>query len=175
MADNPDITADYLRSRLNYHPASGVFLWRTHCANGPQWNARYPGTIAGRSKNGGYRIIRIDGREYRAHRLAWLHFYGRWPAQPIDHINRNPDDNSIANLRECTLSENQHNRRRPRNNTSGLTGVSWDKTNRKWIAQICIRGKRKNLGRFDSRKDAHQAYLSAKALLHPTHPTNIPA
>jgi hypothetical protein len=54
----------------------------------------------------GYVQIKISGKLYHAHRLAWLYVYGYMPEKEIDHINRIRDDNRIANLREATSQLN---------------------------------------------------------------------
>ena len=64
---------------------------------------------AGTPDREGYVVIRYAGKGYKAHRLAWLHVYGRWPNGPLDHINRLKNDNRIENLRETDDALNQHN------------------------------------------------------------------
>ena len=103
----------------------------------------------------------FDGRELRAHRVIFYLYYGRWPNGPIDHRNGIRSDNRVANLRECTVSENTQNQHKAR-------GYSWHSTHKKWIAHIQIPfGKLKHLGYFNSELAARQAYLSAKSALHP--------
>lgn len=102
MAPKIDITADYVRSRLHYDPATGLFVWcksRSHRVGKP----------AGWKKRDGYIYIRLDGRLWSAHRLAWLHHYGEHPRNTIDHINRDKTDNRIANLRDVSFLENMQN------------------------------------------------------------------
>lgn len=69
----------------------------------------------------------------------------------VDHINRNPLDNTRKNLRFCTRSENNHNRGLNRNNSSGYTGIYWHKKAQKWQAQIMLDKKRVNIGLFDDK------------------------
>lgn len=108
-----------------------------------------------------YRHIIIDQRMYFEHRLAWLYTYGCWPANQIDHINRDPSDNRICNLREATCSENRINAKRQVNNTSGYKGVVFDNQCCRWRAQIKINGSTKHLGHFDNPKDAYKIYCHA--------------
>lgn len=82
--------------------------------------------------------------------------------QDVDHINHNPSDNRKANLRNVTRSQNQMNVGLSRNNKSGVTGVHFDSTNEKWVAQIGIDRKRKNLGKFDNFDDAVKARKEAE-------------
>lgn len=82
--------------------------------------------------------------------------------QDVDHINHNPSDNRKINLRNVTRSQNQMNVGLSRNNKSGITGVHFDSTNEKWVAQIGIDQKRKNLGKFDNFDDAVKARREAE-------------
>ena len=75
----------------------------------------------------------------------------------IDHIDGNPLNNNIENLRLVTHQQNQWNRTRAK-------GYYWDK--KKWKSQIQLNGKKKNLGRFDNEEDAHNCYLEAKKKYH---------
>jgi hypothetical protein len=82
-----------------------------------------------------------------------------------DHINGDYLDNRHENLRICTTSENQRNKRIQANNTSGYKGVCWDKKNKKWCAQIKCNGISKKLGRFENIFDAARSYdIAAKKL-----------
>ena len=85
----------------------------------------------------------------------------------IDHINNNPLDNRIINLRVCTQTQNQMNRqKRRRNTTSQYKGVCWLKQNKKWKAQICINNKRKHIGYYDTELEASIEYDKAAILHH---------
>lgn len=79
----------------------------------------------------------------------------------VDHINGNKLDNRKINLRICTRSENQYNRKISKNNTSGYKGVSWHEGSNKWYARICLNYKSIFLGAFDSKELAAKAYNSA--------------
>lgn len=118
----------------------------------------------------GYLHVMIDRGTYKLHRLAWLYEFGSFPREELDHINGKRTDNRIANLRECSREQNSENRARSRNNTSGFTGVSFSKLNRRWRSKIEKSGKRHDLGLFDSPEEAHEAYLKAKARLHKFQP-----
>lgn len=75
----------------------------------------------------------------------------------IDHKNGNPLDNRKCNLRKCTKAQNDYNKRMQPYNTSGVTGVTWDKSRNKWQANICYKGKCIHLGRFTNKQDAINA------------------
>jgi hypothetical protein len=124
--------------------------------------------IAGCLTVRGYWKICVDGKQYTAHRLAWLYVYGNFPEGFIDHINRIKVDNKISNLRVVTRSENLQNiyKATKKNKTSGVLGVSWFKRDKKWQAEIQKNKKRIYLGRYDSLEDAKNAYLEAKKIYH---------
>lgn len=82
----------------------------------------------------------------------------------VDHVNGNPLDNRMSNLRVCTLSENQHNQGRNSRNTSGFKGVDFHKGS--WRARIKLRGVRKELGHFPTPELAYEAYCKAAEILH---------
>ena len=80
----------------------------------------------------------------------------------VDHINHNKLDNRKENLRICTKSQNAMNVKKRKNNTSGATGVYWDKIRSKWYAQIWINARCTNLGYFGSKEEAIQARKNAE-------------
>ena len=75
----------------------------------------------------------------------------------VDHINHNKLDNRRENLRVCTAHQNSMNKSKYCNNTSGVTGVVWDKLRNKWKAQICINSKMKHLGYYNTKEEAIEA------------------
>ena len=113
-------------------------------------------------KPSGYRRIKINGVQYRMHRLVWLYHFGEWPSDEIDHINGDPLNNHIDNLRVVTNQENQKNAKRSNANTSGVTGVGFYTQTQKWRAEIKVDGKNKHLGYFDTFKEAVAARKSAE-------------
>lgn len=155
-----ELTQDELKSALHYDPASGVFTWIRSLRKAPLMNRE-----AGSRSQAGYRVIRLNGTLYKAHRLAWLYVYGQWPKNSIDHINGNKLDNRIANLRDVPHAENMQNRRAPHaNNTTGALGVS--RSRNKYLAQLRIEGRVTYLGTFPSLSEAKTSYLAAKRLAH---------
>lgn len=148
------VTQDGLKAQLDYNPGTGVFTRRINSGT-----AR-AGDIAGCVRPDGYIYISVDGRQYLAHRLAWVYVHGEWPDAHTDHINRDRTDNRIANLRPATCSENILNSSLSKRNSSGHKGVYWSKARQKWVAQICIGRTVKNLGGFSS---LHHAIAARKA------------
>jgi hypothetical protein len=151
---------------LEYNPETGVFIWkvrdRKHCKSDRScnmWNSRFANTVAGCiNKETKYRQIRVNGNLYKAHRLAWLLHYGAWPEDQIDHINNDPADNRIENLRKATSSQNNRNRSSRKGSSSKYLGVSWYKNYNKWVAEIRVDGTRYHLGYFTVEEDAARAY-----------------
>jgi len=151
------LTQERLKELLHYDKDTGVFTRKIKLANGIQ-----VGDIAGCVDGvNGYIVIIIDGKNYRAHRLAWLYVNGGFPKEQIDHISHDRTDNKIANLRSVTNQENQMNKSMLKNNTSGFTGVYWHKPTNKWQSQIMINGKYKHLGYFTNKNDAIKARKEA--------------
>lgn len=155
------ITAIKLREILKYTPETGVFIWKVSASN-----CIKSGDVAGTQING-YCYIRVLGRKYAAHRLAWLYVYGEWPIQQIDHINRNRSDNRICNLRTATVAENAQNTSLPDRNTSGHKGVSWNKSVQKWRAYIEHQRKQIHIGYFSDINKAVSARVEAELIFHP--------
>jgi hypothetical protein len=111
----------------------------------------------------GYTVIRICGRGYKAHRLAWLYVYGTWPTLQIDHIDEGKRNNALANLREATPSENLQNISHGNTGSaSGLRGVSWFSQYGKWKACFQLAGRKFFVGHFDDKHAAYAAVLDAK-------------
>lgn len=146
---------EQILERISYDRETGEFSLRI--------DTRYKkaGDDATSSSGNGYRILTFGGKNYGAHRVAWLIEYGEWPSLPLDHINNIPTDNRIANLRLATVSQNAYNKKRMSNNKSGIKGVSFDSKRNKWCAYICIDGKQTTIGRFQEKDQAAQAYRNA--------------
>jgi len=158
------MTQDQLKKILSYDPKTGIFHWKIKPSK------RFPAGMQAGSNVEGYVRIHTNGRTYGAHRLAWLYVYGIEPEHQIDHINGNPSDNRIVNLRQATALENMQNIRRPqKNNSHGTLGVTYDSSKQLWRARITINGKRKYLGKFKSQEQAAQAYIDAKRVMHLFH------
>lgn len=162
------ITQSQLQEVLYYDADTGIVRWRiTRGKAKADSIADHPNVyrrgsrcvwLGGQAKNG--------GRFYPTHRLAWLYVHGCWPAGEIDHINGDAGDNRLSNLREATSSQNKMNSRRSSRNKSGIKGVSFDTTRGKWMAAIKAGSYRRNLGRFDTKEAAAEAYRVAALDLH---------
>jgi Demerecviridae HNH endonuclease len=143
------------RKLLTYDPLSGVLRWKV-----PRHGAR-AGAVAGSiMPTTGGRQIRILGRAYPAHRLAWLLVMGTFPQAEIIHVNGHRDDNSWANLRPATRPMIGAYRGKNSNNQSGHKGiVRW--RDGRWRVQIQKDGRKFHLGLFDTIEEARRAYRDA--------------
>ena len=153
------LTAEYLRSILDYDQETGIFTWKVSTSRRVK-----TGDVAGSQNGDGYLRIRLHNRLFLAHRLAWLYHFGEWPEDQIDHINRNRSDNRIYNLREVTNKQNQQNAGKRSDNKSGHPGVSWYKPYSKWRAQIMHNQKQIHLGYFSILEEAIAARKAAEKL-----------
>lgn len=146
---------DYLRKRLRYEPDTGKLFWLDYDGMPKYWLTRYAGKEAfTAAKPEGYRLGQISGLTFSAHRIAWAIYYDEWPDDQIDHVNGVKDDNRISNIRVVNSQENHKNMPMQSNNTSGITGVTWDNRKRKWKAQIVVDRRCINLGYFNTLEEA---------------------
>jgi hypothetical protein len=155
------LTLKRLKALLIYDPETGVFYWAAH-----RGGLARVGSVAGTNGAQGYTHIRVDGRQHRAHRLAWLYVHGYWPSDQIDHVNGVRSDNRISNLREASNAENQQNTRRTRTCSSGAIGIDWCKKSRKWRARIRHNKSLIHVGLYNLLEDAVAARAEAKKRLH---------
>lgn len=158
-----NLTLERLHELLHYEPSTGIFRWKD------SRNRRVnPGDIAGSSHSERYVVIRIDGKSYKAHRLAWFYMTGTFPPEETDHKNGIRWDNSYDNLRLASKTINQQNRREAQKGSgSGVLGV-FPRKNGKFRAAIAVNGKRKCIGTFETKELAYAAYIQAKRRLHPS-------
>ena len=131
------LTQERLKELFHYEEETGVFT-RVKIS-GKKCNPI--GSVCGSLDIYGYLTIRIDNKQYKLHRLAFLYMTGSFPALQVDHVNRKRNDNRWCNLREVNASENAMNRKLNINSISKSTGVT-RRTNRKiWVAQAMVNGK----------------------------------
>lgn len=146
------LTQERLKGLLDYNPNDGIFTWK-HVIPG-----KSVGRIAGSKDKDGYIQIQVDGRIYKAHRLAYLFMNGSFPDYLIDHRNTDPSDNKWHNLRNATNSQNLANMKVK---SSGVKGIWLCKITNRWRVQIQKDYKRFYLGRFNTQEEACAAYKAA--------------
>lgn len=162
MSESRVLTAQEVRELFEYNNLTGELKWKT-TGKGRKLNK-----IAGSKDRHGYLQTRIHKKIYFNHRLIWLHVYGEWPQQVIDHIDGNPLNNKIQNLRDVSRRTNQENQRKAAssNKTTKLLGSSLNKSTGKYVSTIQVNKKTIYLGLFKTPEEAHQKYLQAKRELH---------
>lgn len=176
-------TPEVLWSKFDLDPSEGVLIWKpipsivpakkyTQDWHANMWNGRYAGkpVIKKRTRRGGSRAsiqVMVGGIYYFAHRIIWVMCNGRIPDGPlIDHINRDPWDNRIENLRLATHSQNRANMNQNTNTLSGLRGVTLGGCKNRWVARICVDGVTMNLGTYDRPEEAYARYCEVAKGLH---------
>lgn len=162
MPHNPinDLTARFVRSIISYNKKTGVLRWKykkDHLA---------AKRVAGIKHHTGYLYVKIKGRMYGAHRIAWLIVKGRWPRKFLDHKNGIKNDNRFTNLRNVTHFQNGMNRRKIKAGSSKLKGVSLSKTTGLWHTTIMKNGRSYYLGQFKTDVEGHAVYCNAAIKLH---------
>ena len=163
---NPNFTPERLKELLHYDPNTGLFTWLDVISNRAK-----VGEIAGTKNTNGRICVGIMGYRLYAHRLAWFYVYERWPTTGIDHIDGNPSNNQLSNLREANQFQNMQNiPRKSKISKSGLVGAFWSNRDKKWSSRIKINRKLLILGVFPTAELAHKAYCEAKAKYHTFNP-----
>jgi len=151
-----DITQGLVRGLFLHEPFTGWLIRRKRTAHGTN-----RGDIVGCPNTQGHLQVRIHSVRYYVHQLVWLYHYGFIP-KLIDHINQDPSDNRIENLRIADKSLNAINTGLPSHNTSGYKGVWFCNTKKRWIATIERNGIRKKLGQFKHIQGAINARIKAE-------------
>lgn len=151
------ITKEIVNNLFEYK--NGQLYWKNHKYKSLN------GKNAGCLSNDGYLRVRIDKKLYLSHRIIFLFNYGYLP-NFIDHIDGNPLNNKIENLRQATKKENAYNSKIFKTNTSGVKGVSWNKNRKKWHVRLRVDGTSKSFGYFF---DIKVAKFIAETMRHKYH------
>jgi hypothetical protein len=152
---------ELLLQLLRYEPETGKLFWRERTPDMFRSNRKEPAEISCRkwnTKNAGrpafnflhptgYFVGKMGGTGYRAHRLIWKMVYGSDP-DVIDHVNGDPQDNRIENLRSVAHTKNCQNSKLSTANKSGVPGVFWFEQSSRWHVYINGDGKRVHVGCF---------------------------
>lgn len=139
-----------------YDELNGNLIWKQKFKN------IEIGDVAGGLDDKGYRVIQVNNKQWKAHRLVWEWHNGYTPENDIDHINKIRHDNRIENLREVSNQCNQRNKNVSKTNTSGVAGVTWNRFRNKWQSQIKVNFKQIYLGRYTDFNDAVTARHKAE-------------
>lgn len=151
----PELTR--VRQLLEYDPLNGGFIWKS---------GQYAGKHAGCTKKNKYVMIRIDYNLYCEHRLVWYFFNELDPDVSVDHIDNDPSNNKIDNLRLANNRQQMKNSRSWKNSKVKYKGVFPITRHNKYFARIRVDGKYLYLGSFLDPFDAHKAYCEAANKYH---------
>jgi hypothetical protein len=151
------VNKELLHSLFDYQ--DGELYWKVSKGN------KKAGMIAGVGRADGYKRIGINGVQYLTHRLVFLFHHGYLPKM-LDHIDGNPSNNVIENLREVNDLQNSQNTKIRKDNTSGVKGVYWHKENNKWIVKIKVD---KQTRYFGSYFDLNVAKFVSDTMYHKYH------
>ena len=180
-----ELTAEIARELLTYNPDTGKLYWKERPVKyfknpnyTKSWNTKWVGkealTTISYRKTG--KISGLHGgffyKDFLAHRIAWLIYYGEWPKNQIDHINQDPTDNRIENLRDVTQLENLKNQALRSTNKSGYTGVDFEKSKQKYRVRVQSKPYiTKHIGYYDTIEEAvaARAVANINYNFHPNH------
>ena len=138
---------------------NGFLIRKTSLGN------RKAGSIVGCKQKNGYFITQVFKRFYYVHRLIFMMHHGYMP-KTVDHIDGNPSNNKIENLRSCSQSQNACNKTKQINNSSGYKNVYWASRHKRWVACVNYKGKKHIFGTFKNLDDAVLAAKTGRARIH---------
>lgn len=116
---------------------------------------------AGSRNSSGYKTVSFQGRGYLVHRLIWQMVYGDVNGRQVDHLNGTKTDNRLVNLRPASDETNSWNKGLRKAKLVPFKGVTVDRRNGRFKANIVVKGRKVSLGRYDRAEDAAEAYRSA--------------
>jgi len=145
---------EVLRETFDYDAETGVVTWRRRIGQ-----RAIPGRTVGTFKRH-YYTVKLDGKEYILARIIWKWVYGADPHLLVDHINGNPKDNRLSNLRLASRSQNAQNRKSFKGNA--VCNVHQVKATGKWRAKIWENGRQCHIGTFDTQEEAIAARRQAE-------------
>ena len=152
-----ELTQEYLLERFEYR--EGELFYRYKAGR-----KIMVGDKVGCRRKDGYIKTCVNSKQFHVHRLIFLMHHGYLP-NSVDHIDGNPSNNKIENLRGCEHRLNIVNQKIRANSTSKVKGVTWDKVNKRWCAGFTFKDKNYWLGRFDSLDDAKECIELARELV----------
>lgn len=146
------LTQENLKSKVHYCKDTGLFTWLL--GTGLVKSGDIAGRVLTTKFNKSYIQIKVFKKQYLAHRLAYFYMNGDWPKEQIDHIDGCGKNNKWSNLRPVTAAENCKNKRLQSNNTSGITGVTFNECLGRWKATIYNNNKQYHLGYHQDKFEA---------------------
>jgi len=164
MATNKEdvLTYELACNFFRYEKDTGFLFWKT-----AKKNRNLSKPIGSKHPDGHLLLCTsIKGQRYNffVHRVVWLLNYGEWPHPTVDHINCNPEDNRLENLRIATRKQNSRNRTKVKK--EGFKGVYVCTPGKSYRARIQIDGKMQHIGLFKTEIEAHEAYIEYAKKIH---------
>lgn len=147
---------------LNKELASKLFLYKDGIL---YWKIIKLEEAGYRRKDGYIYGVKVMGKSYLAHRIIFLLHHGYMP-KVVDHIDGNPSNNRIENLRECSMQTNQYNRKINKNNTSGIKNVYFAKNRNKWRVELKINKRKVSFGSYADLELAELVAFEARSKYH---------
>lgn len=143
-------TAEQLRERLSYNPETGSLIWRVQSGR-----RSLVGKEAGSLASNGRQYVHLEGHMYLAHRVIWCMVHGRWPTENLSALNGDYTDLRLCNYVEISSGKTaQKGGIKRAAGRSGIPGVAWDESRKKWIVMLTRNYKSHNVGRFDTIEEA---------------------
>ena len=143
------ITQERVKELFNYNENTGDLTWKVSLSHRVR-----VGSLGGYLNSRGYRVVRVEHKNYAYHRFIWLWWHGYMPENLIDHRDKDRSNNKIDNLREVSNSCNLQNTGNPITNTSGVKGVCWVSERSKWFVALQYQGRAIRGGYFKDFKEA---------------------
>jgi len=159
------LSQEQLKEWFNYH-SDGYLVWAVSRGKAKA------GKKAGMIHKNGYLRTGINGKVYSNHRLIYIWHYGK-TSKFIDHIDGNPLNNKINNLREANAIENQQNAKLSVKNTSGYKNVTLCPQTKKWAVKLRVDGKIKIVGRYNDIELANLVAIEARDKYHGKYARNM--
>ena len=143
------LTVELARDLFEYR--DGQLFWKAD-----RGVNKLKGKLVGSNGSSGYLSVSVSYKKYLVHRIVFMLHHGYMPER-IDHIDGDPHNNRIENLRVCTQTQNSYNRKTRVDNISGVKGVHWGRRAKKWVGQIQVGGVKKHIGYFATKDEAAAA------------------
>jgi hypothetical protein len=139
---------NYIKENYSYYPWTGKIF--NNITNNEVGNI-----LQKNECNNNYLRVKILGKMFMAHRVAWFLYYGKFPEDMIDHISNDGTDNRIYNLRAVCNRENQYNiKSRKIKPDAGFHNVYYHKRDNLYVVKFRINGKLTYKGSFKNIEDA---------------------
>jgi hypothetical protein len=123
------------------------------------------GSLITRADKRGYISVKLNKKDYGIHRIIYLMFFNKMPYK-VDHIDGNPSNNCIENLRPANSNQNGYNSKLSKSNTTGFKNVHWNKIKQKWAVRLMVENKSKHIGYFDNLELADLIATEARNKYH---------